>query len=99
MKKYLNDSSNILEFVQTFNKNETFASLEYIHDRNILFCYPQCYCGCVKRIKKPLPKTWCYCTLGYAKSLFTKVFDKSVKVELIDTIKSGGNRCEVSVEW
>lgn len=99
MLKYLNQTNSISEFVEKFNDNEKFANLQYINDNTIMFSYPECYCGCVKRINKQLPETWCYCTLGYAKSLFAKVFNTEVKVQLIESIKMGGHRCTVSIEW
>lgn len=99
MLKYLNETSNISEFVNRFNHIESFASLEYINDNKLMFCYPECYCACVKRINEQLPKVWCYCTLGYAKSVFTKVFCKDVKVELVESIKMGNQRCAISIEW
>ena len=99
MVKYLNQTNSISEFVDCFNNNESFASLEYISDNRIMFCYPECYCGCVKKVNKQLPEVWCYCTLGYAKSLFSKVFNKDVSVQLIESIKTGGHRCAVSIEW
>ena len=97
--KYLKQSKTTEEFVNKFNEKESFASLEYIDDHKILFCYPQCYCSCVKRINQPLTKTWCYCTVGYAKKVFSKVFHDGVSVHLIESIKSGDKRCAVSIEW
>lgn len=97
--KYLNKSSGIKEFVENFNANETFASMEYIAENKLLFCYPECYCGCVKRIPEHLTKTWCYCTIGFAESMFGKVFQKNVKVTLTESIKTGGKRCAMIVEW
>lgn len=99
MLKYLNQTSSISEFVDSFNDKKNFASLEYINDNKIMFCYPECYCGCVKRVNEQLPEIWCYCTLGYAKSVFSKVFNKDVKVQLVESIKTGGTRCAVSIEW
>ena len=97
--KYLNSTASISEFVTAFNKNETFAQLEYICDHKILFCYPECYCACVKRIPQELTKTWCYCTLGNAEGIFKEVFKKDVTINLIESIKTGGNRCSMEVEW
>ncbi len=97
--KYLNKSSNVKEFVEAFNRNETFASMEYIAENKLLFCYPECYCGCVKRIPENLTKTWCYCTIGFAESMFRAVFQKDVKVTLKESIKTGANRCAMVVEW
>lgn len=97
--KYLNTAENIKEFVDSFNQKESFAHLEYISENKLLFCYPQCYCACVKRIPQKLSKTWCYCTLGNAEGIFREVFKKDVNVRLLESIKIGGNRCVIEVEW
>lgn len=97
--KYLGKASDMKEFVELFNQNETFASMEYISENKLLFCYPECYCGCVKRIPEHLTKTWCYCTIGFAESMFGKVFQTNVKVTLTESIKTGSTRCAILVEW
>ncbi len=45
-----------------------------------------------------MPKTWCYCTLGHARKLFSQVFGPQIQAELWETVKSGGKRCVVFVE-
>lgn len=97
--KYLNKSDSIQEFVCSFNQKETFASLEYISEKKIRFCYPECYCACVKRVPEELSKTWCYCTLGNAEGIFSEVFKTDVKVALIESIKTGADKCVIEVEW
>lgn len=97
--KYLKKASCIEKFVNDFNANETFAFLEYISDNKILFCYPQCYCACIKRVPKEISQTWCYCTLGNAEGIFKEVFKKEVKVKLLKSIKTGGDKCVIEVEW
>ena len=97
--KYLNKADSIKEFVDLFNQNETFAFLEYISDNKILFCYPECYCACVKRVPRELSETWCYCTLGNAEGIFSKVFKKDVKVTLLKSIKTVADQCVIEVEW
>lgn len=99
MLKYLNQAECMKDFVDAFNHGETFASLEYISENKLLFCYPECYCGCVKRIPENLTKTWCYCTIGNAESMFREVFQKDVKVTLKESIKNGAKRCAMVVEW
>ncbi len=96
--KYLNKANSIEQFVNTFNENETFAFFEYISDNKILFCYPECYCACVKRVPKEISKTWCYCTLGNAEGIFQEVFKKDIKVNLMKSIKTGGDKCVIAVE-
>lgn len=97
--KYLNKADTIERFVKAFNENETFASLEYISDNKILFCYPECYCACIKRVSGEVSRTWCYCTLGNAEGIFKEVFKKEIKVALLESIKSGGDKCVIEVEW
>lgn len=97
--KYVNKADNTEQFVKAFNENETFASLEYISDNKILFCYPECYCACIKRVTGEVPRTWCYCTLGNAEGIFKEVFKKEIKVTLLESIKTGGERCVIEVEW
>lgn len=97
--KYLNKADSVKQFVCLFNQNETFASLEYISDNKLLFFYPECYCACVKRVPQELSKTWCYCTLGNAEGIFSEVFKKDVKVTLLESIKTGADKCVIEVEW
>lgn len=96
--KYLKKADNVQEFVCLFNQNETFARLEYVSDRTIRFCYPECYCACVKRIPQELSKTWCYCTLGNAEGIFREVFQTEVKATLLQSIKAGADRCVIEIE-
>ena len=97
MSTYLKKGESIKEFVRLHNENEKYGTLEYIDENTFLMCYPQCYCSCVKHVEGILPKTWCYCTLGYAKKLFSQVFDEKIEVELLESVKTGGKRCAVKV--
>ena len=97
--KYLNKAESIEDFIREFNRNETFASLEYISDNKILFCYPECYCPCVKRMMGNVSRTWCYCTLGNAEGIWREVLKKDVKVVLMESVKTGAEKCVIEVEW
>ncbi len=97
--KYRNQAEDLNAFVRLFNESESFASLEYVSEHMLRFCYPQCYCACVKRVPQSLPKTWCYCTLGNAEGIFQEVFQKEVQVSLLESIKSGADRCVIEVKW
>ena len=99
MRKYLNKADSIEEFVDAFNRNETFASLKYVSENKLLFSYPSCYCACVKRIPDELSRTWCYCTLGNAEGIFKTLLGKDVRVTLLESIKSGSTSCVIQVEW
>lgn len=97
--KYWKQAEGVQEFVRLFNEHESFAALEYRSEHTLLFCYPQCYCACVKRVPQTLSKTWCYCTLGNAEGIFQEVFQKEVQVSLLESIKSGADRCVIEVKW
>lgn len=96
IKSYLRTAKNIAEFAEIFNSKETYARIE-TDGESLLFIYPTCYCSYVKRVDQNISKTWCYCTLGYAKSLFEKVFEAPVKAELLESIKTGGKQCVVRI--
>lgn len=96
--KYLNKAESIKQFVDDFNQQESFAFLEYKTENKIVFCYPECYCACVKRVPEELSRTWCYCTLGNAEEIFKKVFGKEVRVSLLESIKTGAEHCAIEVE-
>ena len=96
IKSYLVKTNSLEEFTHLFNSKESYARVE-IEGNNLLYIYPQCYCSCVKRVDEIISKTWCYCTLGYAKALFEKVFECNVQAELLESIKTGGNRCVVRI--
>lgn len=99
LAKYRKEAGSLQGMAELFNSRETFARLEYVSDRELIFCYPQCYCGCVKRVEGLLPEAWCYCTVGYAKRLFGQLLEAPVQAELMESIKTGGKRCAVRVTW
>lgn len=99
LSKYWRKAATVAEAVALFNAGERFASLEYVGEREVRFCYPTCYCACVKRIPRELSRTWCYCTLGNVADIFRLLLEREVETELLETIKSGGSRCVIRVSW
>ena len=98
MRSYLNQvGGDLNEFARLHNWKEKNAKIEVIKG-GLLYCYPECYCSCLKGAEGPAPKAWCYCTLGHARKLFSQVFGPHIEAELWETIKSGGKRCVVFVE-
>lgn len=97
VKKIYDSSVSFEDFAQKYNK-ENLGSTIVIEDDKILFSYPECYCSVVKRVEKLLSKTWCYCTLGYAKKMFEYVLGSEVNVNLLKSIKTGGEKCLMVIE-
>lgn len=96
LKKAYSSSSDLDDFVSKANKFNQGFTIE--HSDNALFLiYPCCYCSCVKRIDKPISKTWCYCTLGYTKKTFEYILERDVTVELIESVKTGGSICKMKI--
>ena len=96
MRKYLERTSSTEDFAAMFNEREKYVTLQAVPG-GLLLVYPECYCACVKRVEEPISTTWCLCTLGHVKGLFYMALGREVEAELIKTIKSGAERCEVKV--
>ena len=86
-------SSGIEEIIKNLN-NLVGGEHFKLKDNEIYATLNQCYCQIgVKETEEPISKTYCNCSLGWMKSLFKTLLDKSVKVEILDSIVSGGNAC------
>lgn len=96
LKAIYEKANDPAEFVEKANKLELGFMLAYESEAFYLI-YPTCYCSCLKRVDAPLSKTWCYCTLGYTKRLMENVFDRSINVELISSIKQGDPECRIRI--
>jgi hypothetical protein len=96
MKMLYNSTKGLEEFTKRLNE-ANIGVTAWCEDQELFFSYPTCYCSFVKRINKPLSKTWCYCTLGYTKRMFDYVLGCNTVVELIESIKTGGNRCVIKI--
>ncbi len=96
MRGYLEKAADLSEFARVFNEREKYVTLDVV-EGGLLFIYPECYCACVKRTPEPISRTWCLCTLGHIRGLMSQVLGREPEVELLETIKSGGERCVVKV--
>ena len=57
----------------------------------------ECLCTLVKDGPARLPDTYCYCSLGWMKETFGTVVGKPVDVELVESIKRGGQKCRFTI--
>lgn len=95
-RKYWEKSQDIPGFCALHNQKESYGSLEPC-EGGLLLIYPQCYCSCVKRVDEPISRSWCLCTLGNARAIFSGVFGRPVGAQLVETVKSGGARCVIKI--
>ena len=93
--KVKDESKGIEDIIR--NLNQTIGDEEYFKLKgNIIEAkFNNCYCHIgVQMAEDSLPITYCYCSLGWLKDLFKVLLEKDVKVDLLQTIVSGGNACE-----
>ncbi|TKJ28651.1 hypothetical protein CEE39_09930 [bacterium (candidate division B38) B3_B38] len=92
-KQLISKSQSIGEFLNKFSAGGYRFNLK--DNNTIIGTYNKCYCGQVKHTKETfLTNTYCQCGVGYLRQLFESALDKPVKVELIQSIITGAERCE-----
>lgn len=52
-----------------------------------------CMCPLVESGPPGLSPTFCYCSTGYVREIFERVTGKSVRVDLVESLKTGGKDC------
>lgn len=68
-------------------------------DGNVVhIVYTKCLCHLVAEGPPRLPHTYCYCSRGWLKEMFETVVGKPVDVDLINSIKRGGQQCSFTVQ-
>jgi predicted hydrocarbon binding protein len=68
-------------------------------EKNAVFVvYPRCYCYIAGKFPGTLPKSYCNCSRGWIMELFETALGRSVKVEIIKTIKRGDSECRFRVK-
>ncbi|MBY9004148.1 MAG: hypothetical protein KGD73_09280 [Candidatus Lokiarchaeota archaeon] len=86
-------SNGLEEAIQNLNNlmgGEHFK----LEDKKVYSTLNQCFCQIgVKETEEPISKTYCNCSLGWMKSLFNTLLDRSVEVMILESIVSGGEAC------
>ncbi len=96
LKKLYHSCGSIEAFAEKATALQQGYEMKY-DGQSLYLLYPQCYCSCVKKINQLLSKTWCYCTLGYTKKMFEGILERPIDVELVDSVKMGGERCIIKI--
>ena len=87
-------SKDITDVIQNLNIS---SGAEYfkLEDKKIYATFNQCLCQVgVRKTEEPISRTYCSCSLGWMKSLFNVILDIPFKVELLDSVVSGGTFCK-----
>ena len=59
-----------------------------------------CHCPRVREIVKfghKLPITYCYCGAGFYKGIWEEIIQKSVEVEVLESVLDGGEVCKIAI--
>ncbi len=92
-KKLHKESVGIPEFLEKLNEHHIGGGNLHLEGDVVIGGYDKCYCGSVSKRKDDIPINYCYCSTGWYKRLFEEIYDKSVRVEILQSIASGADRC------
>ncbi len=60
--------------------------------------YPRCFCPLVSDFHEPLSASYCFCSAGWLKEVYETVTGRPATVEIVETVKRGGERCRFNVK-
>ena len=80
-------SAYIKEWFESTNKNEKRA----------LFCHCPRIRDVLQDDTKILPKEYCFCGGGYYQDIWETILEKSVKIEILETVMHGGEVCKFAI--
>ena len=100
-KRLMSESNSIQEFLEKASKyGVKEGEIKYkLYDENtIIGHFYRCFCGQVKKTKTPFKsKVYCHCSAEFHKQFFEAALEKTVKVEITQSIISGAESCEFIV--
>lgn len=94
VKKLLESSRNFEELANHDSAKATGLSCS---DGELYLEFPFCPCPMLADVDRLETDAWCQCTTGYSKVLFEAAFGCEVDVELLKSIKMGGDRCLMKI--
>ncbi len=100
-KRIMQESSSVEDFLKKISNHEVKeGELEYklVGENTIIGRYNRCFCGQVKKSKELFKSsTYCQCSAEFNKHFFEAAFEKTVEVELKQSILNGGGHCEFEI--
>ncbi len=87
---YLSLDQDLFRFVEAMNVNGADWSIK---DNQLYTKMFICECPMLEAAGNSDSLTWCHCTAGYNKKLFEIVFERSVDVEVLQSIRQGFDFC------
>lgn len=68
-----------------------------LEGETIMATYHRCYCGSVSKVRENIPLIYCYCGAGWYKRLFEEVLGCPMRVDVVQSIASGADRCSIRI--
>jgi hypothetical protein len=68
------------------------------NERGLKVADGYCLCPLVEDGPPGLSKTFCYCSVGYVRDMFETITGRKAKVELLESVRSGGKACRFRVD-
>jgi predicted hydrocarbon binding protein len=93
-KRIKRNTKNLAELIDGLNKQHIGGGRLKLVNNRINVEYEKCYCGMVSKTKERFSSTYCNCSRGYLLELFEQVFEKPVKVDLIESVIQGAKSCK-----
>lgn len=90
IKGVFSKSRDFEDFVRNMNE---YGAGWFIDNGNLFTQFHSCSCPMLDSVDSLPTKTWCYCTVGFNKSIFEDVFECPVDIELLKSIKMGDDKC------
>lgn len=87
------ESVDLPEFLEKLNEHHIGGGNLHLEGDVVIGGYDKCYCGSVSKRKDDIPINYCYCSTGWYKRLFEEIYDKSIRVEILQSIASGADKC------
>jgi hypothetical protein len=97
-KLALDHKGNLKSFVQAAAERLGRENVRFLNATTIHWSYPRCLCELVAAGPDRLPALYCQCSVGWVLEMFETVLQKPVRVQLVQSIKSGATSCVFRVE-
>jgi predicted ArsR family transcriptional regulator len=96
-KRIRRNTGDLIELIDDLNKQHIGGGRLRLEDNKVSVEYVKCYCGMVSKAKERFSSTYCNCSRGYLLELFEQIFQKPVKVDLVESIIQGSKSCKFIV--
>ena len=93
-KRIKRNAQNLAELIDGLNKQHIGGGKLKLENNKINVEYGKCYCGMVSKTKERFSSTYCNCSRGYLLELFEQIFEKPVKVDLVESVIQGAKSCK-----